>query len=742
MNERAAEPFTSDQSAVLKAFARALGRESHVLTQHPDLLWQQLYNRLQWEENEMGQILAPELARRSAGSARPWLRLSTPYRESRSALRTFEGHTDRIEACVFSPDGQHIVSTSYDKTVRVWDVQTGRPANTFKGQYGRLNGCSFSPAGLGVLLAGAFGEFKIWDVFSGQVIRNFSGRGDVEACIFSPDGRTILSGGSDKSLCLWDASTGELQQTIPGHSESVIALAFSPDGKFFASSAYDKTVKLWNAPDGKLLQTLYSGNEAVHACEFSPDGSLLALASWDKTLRLLSVPTGGLLRIFEGHTRGVTACSFSPEGKCIVSSSDDNTLRLWDVQCGDLLGVLEGHTDGVTACSYSRDGKYIISASHDKTLRLWDATGIQTQQFQEGHSQAVNASAFAPDGRSFVTTGWDKALRHWSTSTGELIHSVEAVNDARDGKFTPDGRYILAASDLILFWDSVSCQPVKLGSNTTTHSALDVLRGGNSFAISPDGGLIAIAWRHSISFHDTISGTWLFSFHADADEDDYDSVRSSAFSPDGRLIITSSDKDTLRVWDVATRKVRYILDGHSIQGVNTCAFSPNGCSILSGGDDHTLRLWDTGTGQMSRVLAGHSGRVTGCGFSPDGRFIFSTGSDKTLRVWDPENGRLLACLFLPGDLQSLGVHPSKNTLICGDLGGAVYRLEIIGLNYGPIVCSAIERMEGLSLLCPVCQKPFLIEEESLGEEMTCPQAGCQTPMKINPFVIRHLFRTE
>jgi WD40 repeat protein len=312
---------------------------------------------------------------------------------------------------------------------------------------------------------------------------------------------------------------------------------------------------------------------------------------------------------------------------------------------------------------------------------------------------------------------------------------VEAVKDARDGKFTPDGQYIIAASDLILFWDSVTCQPVKLGSRSTTHSALDVLSSGNSIAISPDGGLIAIAWRHSISFHDTITGVWLFSLYADADEDDYDSVRSSAFSPDGQLIITSSDKDTLRVWDVHSRKVRHILDGHSIQGVNTCAFSPDGCTILSGGDDHTLRLWDTGTGQMSRTLAGHTGRVTGCGFSPDGHYIFSTSTDKTLRVWDPENGRLLACLFLPGDLESLGVHPSKKILICGDLGGAVYRLEIIGLNYGPIFCTAIERTEGLSLLCPVCRNSFLIKKEILGGEMTCPQEGCATRLKINPFMI-------
>ena len=319
--------------------------------------------------------------------------------------------------------------------------------------------------------------------------------------------------------------------------------------------------------------------------------------------------------------------------------------------------------------------------------------------------------------------------------TGELIHTVEPVKDARDGKFTPDGRYIVAASDLILFWDSNTCQPVKLGSSSTTHSALDVLSAGNTFAISPDGGLIAIATRHSISFHETSTGIWLFSLHADADEDDYDSVRSSTFSPDGHLIATSSDKDILRVWDVPSRKLFHILDGHSIQGVNACAFSPDGRTIVSGGDDDTLRLWETATGQISGILAGHTGRVTGCDFSPDGLFIFSTSADKTLRVWDSGNGRMLARLFLPGDLQSLGVHPSKNILICGDLGGAVYRLEIIGLDYGPVICTAVEGSEGLSVLCPLCRQRLLIKKESLGGEMTCPKEGCNTRLKINAFLI-------
>ena len=87
------EEIRLSDRTILGAFSRAIAREAHVLTRSPDLLWQQLYNRLQWEGEETKQALETELAQRSAPGARPWLRLNTPYRESTALIRILEGHT-------------------------------------------------------------------------------------------------------------------------------------------------------------------------------------------------------------------------------------------------------------------------------------------------------------------------------------------------------------------------------------------------------------------------------------------------------------------------------------------------------------------------------------------------------------------------------------------------------------------------------------------------------------------------
>ena len=143
-----------DQSGVLKAFARALTRESHVLQDYPDLLWQQLYNRLQWEGEELLDVIASEREQRCGSGAQPWPQIKTPYREAQSLLKTLTGHAARVNACAISPDGTWIVSASADNTLKIWDVGSGQEVRTLVGHTGGVNACAVSPDGNYILSVG------------------------------------------------------------------------------------------------------------------------------------------------------------------------------------------------------------------------------------------------------------------------------------------------------------------------------------------------------------------------------------------------------------------------------------------------------------------------------------------------------------------------------------------------------------------------------------------------------------
>ncbi len=376
-------PEDAARRDVLAAFEERVRLEASRIAQAPEWLFPALYNHLRWLDAPDGplyRLCEAALAHREGqngarppgqSSALPLLLRSRldPRPEPPLWLRSLEGHTGEVLAVAVSPDGRFIVSGSDDRTVKVWERESGRLLRSLEGHTDGVNAVAVSPDGRFIVSGSKDRTVKVWDAASGRLLRSLEGHtAGVNAVALSPDGRTIVSGAADRTVKVWDASDGRLLRSLEGHTAGVNAVAVSPDGRTIVSGANDGTVRVWDAASGRLIRSLEGHTDWVNAVALSPDGRTIVSGAADRTVRVWDAASGRLLRSLEGHTDWVRAVALSPDGSTIVSGSDDHTIRAWDLESGESR-LLFWNDAAILSLALSRDGRLL--ACGDVVGRVW-----------------------------------------------------------------------------------------------------------------------------------------------------------------------------------------------------------------------------------------------------------------------------------------------------------------------------------------------------------------------------------
>src|SRR6266496_1562428 len=250
-------------------------------------------------------------------------------------------HDASVTSEQFSPDGQRVVTTSYDRTARLWDAASGKP----------------------------IGEpMKHEDTVSAE---------------FSPDGQRVVTASYDNTARLWDAVSGKPIGEPMKHEGRVGSAQFSPDGQRVVTTSYDNTARLWDAVSGKPNGEPMKHEDAVNSAEFSPDGHRVVTASRNRTARLWDAASGKPIGEPMKHEAAIKSAQFSPDGQRVVTSSYDNTARLWDAASGKPIGEPMKHESAVKSAQFSPDGQQVVTASFDNTARLWDAPSMTDKDTKE-----------------------------------------------------------------------------------------------------------------------------------------------------------------------------------------------------------------------------------------------------------------------------------------------------------------------------------------------------------------------
>ncbi len=457
-------------------------------------------------------------------------------------LGPFLDHEGRITGLAFSPDGSHLVSTSEDRTVRLWDL--AHPSKPI--------------------------------VMTGHQLF-------VRHPLYRADGTRFLTCSADGTIRQWNAADGsDVGQPYDRHTGGIYSAAYSPDGEWIASTGEDRTIHIWKADGREVRAILHGHTNEVQSLSFSRDGRHLLSTSSDHSIRIWALDHQSNPENWKEHSSSVYPLSFSPDGTWLASGSWDHTIRLWDVASGSVLGVLP-HTGVVRTLAVSADGTWLLSGCDtEHELYVWDVASRTIRQRIPGPEKTLRAVAIHPNGRSVAALDEQGSLLIADARTGQRIATAQLALPQLRGTlaYSPDGHSLAVACEgnQIGLWDTSAHRITRQwpAHQGCIYSLAFDSSGQRLVSGSQDG--TSRVWN-------VRTGKCLAELQGASGE-----VFTAAFSPDGHRIVSGGRDRMVWVWDTATGQDLARLKGHT-NFVFSLAFHPDGNLLVSGSGDGTLNLW-------------------------------------------------------------------------------------------------------------------------------------------------------
>ncbi|MBE0686157.1 MAG: WD40 repeat domain-containing protein [Anaerolineaceae bacterium] len=656
---------STQQQSVLHSFSRALKREAFNLSQHPDLIWQQLFNRLQWAGDDARNAIESEYQHRRKSNSKAWFCSLSHPQENEAFQFSLSGHKDQVNHAIFSSNGKLISTSSDDGTVRIWKADSGKELIKLDVQPYKVISAVFSKDSNRILLItngfrehdtkkNYYSRAMVWDVNTSQMCFVIGSQNRwVKQAVFSPDCRLIatiedkyikeqiyyLNDDQKKDLLsqsevrIWDAETGEQLHIIKGNVGEVSAISFNKDGSIIATSCMgdvkegqeptgkwimtgvnqqspeyrkyrivkDSATHLWDTNTGKEILTLSDHKGGVFNVVFSPDGSKLLTIGIDPSAILWDTKTGQKIKFFN-EIYGSTL--FSPDSKKIITN-EGNQISLWDLDAGEKLHTIQGHEEWAAESAHTISGRRI----------------------------EIKDVLFNSSGDKIVTCGSDNTAIVWDITSGkELIKLSGHDQPVLTAGFSPDGNHVVTASadgtaKVWLITDEVQSDEVfgHIGSIT-------------SVVFSPNGQTLATAgYDRTICIWDPNTGELISKFGYDEEEVNY--YDRLVFSPDCTRIATmQTGRFFPKVWNVQEGTLEF--KSEHKYGVLDLDYSPKGTCFVTGSNDFNGYIRDTKYGWETYKLKGHTGWMTTVAFDPSGDFIVTGSTDHSIRIWKTSNGKL------------------------------------------------------------------------------------------------------
>eukprot|EP01119_Soliformovum_irregulare_P015829 TRINITY_DN4519_c0_g1_i1.p1 TRINITY_DN4519_c0_g1~~TRINITY_DN4519_c0_g1_i1.p1 ORF type:complete len:1529 (-),score=494.33 TRINITY_DN4519_c0_g1_i1:1256-5488(-) len=528
----------------VEQFFKFFQANSHILSQNPDLTYQQAINQ--------PDSTSPHVTAASTKYTRPYLEwINKPQVED--ACRLTIKLTEPVTAIALHPTLDHIACAMKDCTLRIFSSSSGLELMTMAGHSNWITSCSYSGDGAQILTSSWDQTIRIWETSTGAEALTLTGHDRLVSCAaFSPNNKFVISGSWDCSLKTWDPITGKNIKTLRGHSKPINTVSFTMDSLRIVSADWDGVILLWNAEELTQISKFSSPNlTSIRCVTFSPNGKQILSAGMDTFIHLWDAQAGKEISQLRGHSKPVTNISFSADGQQLVSADEEGTIKIWDGILGSEVFSSKVPSGWMNNVAYSQDGTQIVAAGSECQVWVWDALTLTISAKLVGHTRAVTCAVFCPDGK-ILSASEDHSLILWSKS-------VKAVQPSEEN-------YTM---------EYIPSQTLK--GHTDVVAACAVSPDGMT-AVSASDDFSAILW-------DLTSGQILKQMKHGA------VVKACAFSPNGKYIATGGRTSVVHLWNARQGAEIATFAGH-LDWVNVLQFSQDSKKIVSGSWDYNLKVWN------------------------------------------------------------------------------------------------------------------------------------------------------
>lgn len=492
----------------------------------------------------------------------------------RQVGRPLSGSQLGIAAIAFSPDGHTLAAADGDNTTWLWNLAS--PAQSL--HFGHPQPVTQATAN--------------------------------DAVAYSPDGRTLAIGGNNGEIQIWNiadaAAPRMLGQPLTGGADAVLGLQFSRDGQVLASGNQDGTIRLWAIGDPAQPEPLglpvTGGTGGIQAATISPNGHLLISGSVAGVIQVWSLPSTVL-----PSPAPVDSVALSHHGRVLAAGSRDGAITLWDVtnyaRPRRLGRPIAGGIGSIWSVAFSPDGHIMAGSGDNGRIQLWDVTDPahprpQGRPLNVGTEQ-VWSVAFSPTGRTLASADYDGTVQLWDVMDPASAHALGPpldinVDNPNSISFRSDGNILAFGgwgtqanheNGVVELWDVANPADPQLLEDLPSGTNL-----ARAVAFSPNTRILVSGnYDGSVQY-------WLRrkSGHTSPLAPQIGGIYAAAFSPNSRTLATGGATG-LQLWDV-TAPGRPQLAGQPLTGynswINSVAFSPDGNTLISGSQDDAVRLWN------------------------------------------------------------------------------------------------------------------------------------------------------